>query len=49
LLTHDLGQVPLADAIQWGGILWGPFGGLWGDNAFNNPAFKVETTNIAVP
>jgi hypothetical protein len=49
LIAHDSGAQPIEDSVEWGGILWGPLGGLWGDDAFNRPAFQIKTTNIAVP
>lgn len=49
LIAHDTGAQPIEDAVEWGGILWGPFSGLWGDDAFNRPAFQIKTTNLAVP
>jgi hypothetical protein len=49
LIAHDVAAQPIEDAIEWGGILWGPFGGLWGDDAFNHPAFRIKTINLTVP
>jgi hypothetical protein len=49
LLKHDVEHQPPEDAIEWGGILWGPLGGLWGDDAFNKPRFQIKVTRIAVP
>lgn len=34
--------------IEWGGLsLWGPFGGLWGDEVFNHPRFQINLRQIA--
>ncbi len=46
LLGHDADHQSEEDAIQWGGILWGPFGRLWGDDAFNKPALHIEIGNV---
>ena len=40
-VPHDEAAQGTAAAIEWGGILWGPFGGLW-PAAFRSPAFQFE-------
>lgn len=40
LVLHDAEANPLDVAVEWGGPLWGPFGGLWND-AFERPAYRL--------
>jgi hypothetical protein len=44
-VPHDEEAQGAAAAIEWGGILWGPFGGLW-PAAFRTPALQLDVTDV---
>jgi hypothetical protein len=44
-VPHDEEAQGAAAAIEWGGILWGPFGGLW-PAAFRAPAFQLDVSDV---
>ena len=45
-VKHDATMNPQEVAIEWGGPLYGPFGGLWSD-AIDAPAFRIVLTEVA--
>ncbi len=45
LVKHDEAMQTPEDALEWGGPLWGPFGGLW-PKAIRNPAYVLNVTKI---
>ena len=44
-VPHDEEAQGAAAAIEWGGIFWGPFGGLF-PAAFRTPAFQLNITDV---
>ena len=42
---HDEEVQGAAASIEWGGPVWGPFGGLW-PAAFRTPAFQLDVTEV---
>ncbi len=44
-VPHDQEFQGAAAAIEWGGVLWGPVGGLW-PAAFRAPAFEFDISEV---
>ena len=45
-VKHDTTMNPAEVAVQWGGPLYGPFGGLWSD-AIDAPALKIKLSEVS--